>query len=85
MVGAAKIFDPLFLTGKSDAEVITMLHPLADKLLHFEYTHFIEYFIVQFKREIQRIVEETNKDHDFDIIKPSKLFQTRMEKRRKIF
>ena len=82
-MGAAKIFDPLFLTGKSDAEVITMLHPLADKLLYVGYTHFKEYFIVQLKRELPRIVEETNKDHDLDTIKPSKLFQTRMEKRRK--
>ena len=37
--------NPLFLTGNSDAEIITMLHPLADKLIHFGYTRFTEEFI----------------------------------------
>ena len=35
------------------------------------------------KKELPKIVEETNNDHDLDTIKPSKLFQTWMEKKRK--
>ena len=80
-MGAANKFNPLLLTGKSDAEIITMLHPLAGKLIHFGYTHFTEEFIVQLKKELPKIVEEANKEHDLDIIKPSTVFQTRMEKR----
>ena len=83
MAEAARIFDPLFLAGKSDAEIITILHPLAYTLIHFGYTHFTDDFIVQLKKKIPNIVEEANKEHDLDTIKPSTLFQTRMEKRMK--
>ena len=50
-MGAAKKIEPLFLTGKSDAKIIAMLHPLADKLLYFGCTHFTEYFIVHPKKD----------------------------------
>lgn len=70
MVGATKISNPLFLTRKADAESITMLHLLADKLMHFGYNYFIEEFIVQLKKKLPNITEEANKEHDLDIIKP---------------
>ena len=52
-------------------------------MLNFGYTHFTEEFIVQLKVELPNIVEEANKDHNLYLIEPSKLFKTRMEKRRK--
>ena len=81
MTNAAKIFNPMFLAGKSEAEVVTVLHPLADKLMHFGYVQFTEDFITQLKNEIQKVVDEADKEHDLDRIKPSKLFKTRMEQR----
>lgn len=80
IVGTAKNFNPLFLIGKLDAEIITMLHPLTDKLTNVGYTHFIYECIVQLKIELPKIVKEADNEHDLDKIKPSKLFQTRMEK-----
>ena len=32
MTNAAKIFNPMFLAGKLDTEVVIMLHPLTDQL-----------------------------------------------------
>ena len=46
-----------------------MLYPLADKLIHFGNTHVIEEIIVQLKKELLKIVEESNKEHALDIIK----------------
>ena len=80
MVGFANLFDSLFLIGKSDAGIIIILHPIADKMFHFGYTHFTEEFIAQLKMELPKIVEEANKDHNLDLIEPAKLFKTRMEK-----
>ena len=56
MSNAAKIFNPMFLAGKSEAEVVTVLHPLADKLIHFGYEQFTEEFITQLKKEIKLVV-----------------------------
>ena len=64
MTNAAKIFNPMFLAGKSEAEVVTVLHPLADKLMHFGYVHFTEDFITQLKKETQKVVDEADKEHD---------------------
>ena len=71
----------MFLAGKSEAEVVTVLHPFVDKLMHFGYKQFTEDFITKLKKKIQKVVDEADKDHDLDRIKPSKLFKTRMEQR----
>ena len=81
MTKVAKIFNHMFLAGKSEAEVVTVLHPLADKLMHFGYVQFTEDFITQLKKETQKVVDEADKEHNLDRIKPSKLFKTRMEQR----
>ena len=56
MTNAAKIFNPMFLAGKSEAEVVTVLHPLADKLMHFGYVQFTEDFITQLRRRFKRLL-----------------------------
>ena len=66
IVKAAKIFNPLYLTGHSDADIITILYPLADKLIHFGYSIFTEEFIAQFKKEISNVVKEADEDHNLD-------------------
>ena len=70
-----------FLAGKSDAEVVTVLNPLANQLKFFGYTRFTEEFIDKLKMELPKIVEEANKDHDLDKIVPSMQYKSRMEKR----
>ena len=81
MVDASQIFNPIFLKGKSDTEIVTVLHPLVDKLIHFGYPQFTEDFLNQMKKEIPKLLNEVNRHHDLDEIKPSKLFKTRMQKR----
>ena len=81
MIEGARIFNPLFLKGQCDANIVTRLHLLADsKLVHFGYTHFTEEFIVELKKEIPKVVAEANRGHDLDMISPSKLFESRMQK-----
>ena len=80
MAEATKIFNPLFLTGKSDAEIFTLLHPLADKLKYFGHTHFTQDFIDMLKKEFPKIIQEASKDDNLDVITPSTKFKTRMEK-----
>ena len=81
IVDTSQIFNPIFLKGKSDTEIVTVLHPLVDKLIHFDYPQFTEDFLNQMKKEIPRLLNEVNRYHDFDEIKPSNLFKTRMQKR----
>ena len=49
MVETAQIFNPLF-TGHVDAEVVTKLHLLIDKLAYFGYKCFSERFFTQLKK-----------------------------------
>ena len=50
MVKEAQIFNPLFVIGNSDTEIVTRLHLLADKFVHFRYYHFTDDFIVKVKK-----------------------------------
>ena len=59
----------MFLAGKTEAEVVTVLHPLADKLIHFGFEKFTEDFISQLKKEMQMVVNEADRDHDLNKIK----------------
>ena len=54
MMRAAKSFDPLFLTEKLDAEIVTMLHPLADKLLYFGYNHSADFLLFNLKKRASK-------------------------------
>ena len=72
MVEASQKFNPLFLSGHTDVEIITKLFPVADKLLSFGYNHFTEEFIAQLKKELPRIVKEADKYHDLDTINCSR-------------
>ena len=81
MVDAAKIFNPIFLTGHSDAEIINIIYPLADKLSYFGYNMFTEEFIAQLKKEMTKVVAEADLDHNLHGISTSKTYKTRMQKR----
>ena len=81
MVDAAKIFNHIFLTGYSDAEIINIIYPLADKLSYFGYNMFTEEFIAQLKKEMIKVVAEADLDHNLHGISTSKTYKTRMQKR----
>ena len=81
MAEASQIFNPILLLGHTDAEVVTKLHLLIDKLTHFGYKRFTECFLRQLKKELPQVVKEADRDHDLDRIDCSKQFRTRMQKR----
>ena len=81
MAEAAQIFNPIFLSGHTDAEIVTKLHLLIDKLIYFGYKQFTERFIKQLKKEIPEVVKEADRDHDLDRIDCSTQFKTRMQRR----
>ena len=81
MAEAAQIFNPIFLSGHTDAEIVTKLHLLIDKLIYFGYKQFTERFIKQLKKEIPEVIKEADRDHDLDRIDCSTQFKTRMQRR----
>ena len=81
MANTTKIFNLLFLKGKSDTEIVTILHPLANELKHFGYRHFTQEFIDKLKIELHLIVQESNQNGVLDSIRSSTRFKTRMENR----
>ena len=72
--------NPLFLKGKSDTEIVTILHPLANKLKHFGYRHFTQEFIDNLKIELHLIVQESYQNGVLVSIRSTR-FKTRMVKR----
>jgi len=55
MTNATKIFNPMFLAGKSEAEVVTVLHPLADKLIHFVMYTLQKISLHNLRRRLKRL------------------------------
>jgi hypothetical protein len=78
---AAQIFYPIFLSKQSTADIVTVLHDLADKLLVYECRHIDESFIKKLKKEMHKLVNYAKGDHDLDIIPSTRQYQTRMQKR----
>ena len=81
MSEAAQIFDPIFLSKQSTADIVTVLHFLADKLSVFNYRQFDEQFMERLKKEMPKLVKEAKADHDLDRIPSTRQYQTRMQKR----
>ena len=61
------------MTRKSDAEVITILNLLADQFKYYGYNYFTQDFIDKLQKELAKLVEEANNDHDSDKIKPFRI------------
>ena len=76
MAAAAQIFNPLYIKDMSNADIVVTLHELADKLVHFQYSHFTENFISRLKKEIPGVVNEANFDSDLDKFENSEGFSS---------
>jgi len=68
---ASQIFNPIFLADKTSTDIVTILHFLADKLVHFGYNHFTPTFIYMLKKEMPELVKEANRDSDLGRLKVS--------------
>ena len=77
MVKAAQIFNP-FLSGHTDAEIVNKLYLLVDRLTYVEHKHFTEESIAQVKKELPKVVKETDRYYDVHRIDYSLQFKTRM-------
>ena len=58
------MFDPLFLCKMSTADVVTVLHALAEKLAVIEFRQFDKSFIDKLCKEQAKVVKEAKRDHD---------------------
>ena len=55
-----------YLKGISEAEIFTVIHYEADKLLHFDYHSFTPEFICRLESKFPNMVTESSWGHDFD-------------------
>ena len=81
MADVAQIFNPIFIANQSDADIVTVLHHLAENLITFYFRHFDDKFIKMLKKEIQAMVNEEKGDHDLERIPSTRQHQTRMQRR----
>ena len=81
MSEAAQIFDPISLSKQSTANIVTVLHYLAEKIRVLEFRHFNELFMKSLKKETPKLVNEAKGDHDLDRIPSTWQYHTRMQKR----
>ena len=56
---------------------------LIDDLVYFEYRNFTANFLTKMKKELPSAIDHANQDYDWESIKPSKQYETRLDKRRK--
>ena len=73
--------NPKHLKGKSEAEIVTVLHYEANKFMNFKCHNFTPELICMLKNEFSKLVTESNWDHDFDKLVTSNQFQTRIQKK----
>ena len=66
MIKAAQIFNPLYVTGNSDLDIVTCLYLLADRLIDVGDNCFTEDCTAQLKEEMHNFVE-ADRDHNLDI------------------
>ena len=79
---AVAMFDPTFLNGMSEADIVLKLFEMVDNLKFFNYTeHFKESFLKRLKKEIKDVVAEATLDGSLEDIKPSQKYITRMKSR----
>ena len=81
MAEAAQIFNPIFLSKMTTADIPTVLDDLANKLTAFGFRHFDEKFLKKLKKEMPALVKEAKANHDLDSIPPTRKYQTRLQKR----
>ena len=81
MSEAALIFDSIFLSKQSAADIVNVLHYLADKLRVSKFPHFNESFMKSLNKEMPKLFNEAKGDHDLDRIPSTRKYQTRMQKR----
>ena len=73
MAEACDIFNPLVLKDILETEVVTKLHPMADKLKHFKYDNILtDGFISRLKKEMSAVVKIAHHNHNLDGIEGSK-------------
>lgn len=79
---AVAMFDPTFLNGMSEADIVLKLFEMVDNLKFFNYTkHFKESFLKRLKKEIKDVVAEATLNGSLEDIKPSQKYITRMKLR----
>ena len=76
---ASQIFNP-FVLQELD---IASLELLIDDLANFEYRHFTKNFLNKMKKEVPLAIEHANKIFDWESIKSTKQYKTRLDNRRK--
>ena len=76
---ACKIFDPFFLKGKEDE--IDRLILLSKDLNHFEYKEFDDDFFKGLEKEIPLAVQHANRHFDWSVIKESREYKTRIDRK----
>ena len=81
MSEVAHMFDPIFLSKQSTADIVTVLHYLADKIRVFKFRHFNESFMKSLKKEMYKLVNESKGDHNLDRIPSTWQYQNRTHKR----
>lgn len=74
---ACQIFNPFVLKEVS----INLLELLVDDLQYFEYRCFTKEFLNRMKKELPLAIEHANKMFDWESIKPSKQYETRLDRK----
>ena len=80
MASSAKKINTQHLKGESEAEIVTVIQHEVDKLLHLNCHNFIPEFIRWLKNEFPKMVDESNRDQDFDKLVTLNKLQTRIQK-----
>ena len=76
---ACQVFNPFMYTELD----IVSLELLIDDLAYFGYRHFTKNFLTKMKKELPLAIEHANKKFDWDSIKSSKQYNTRLDCRKK--
>ena len=79
MAEAVQIFNPIFLSTQSTADIVTVLYDLANKLNAFQFRQFNDRFFDNLRKETVNVVREAKEDHDLDRIPATRRYETRMQ------
>ena len=79
---AAQMFNPIYLAKLSDADIVTLLHDLAEKLKATKFKQFEnKSFMRRLKEEMPALVKAAKRDHDLNKFEPSRRYKTRLQRR----